>query len=691
MTSPPRKRNRTGTGSSTESALRVDPEDRPRRGAAGGDSRSKGPRREKGRRRKAGRPRRGWGFKMALALVTAAIWVAVGVGGLVAYYAYDLPDVGDLNAATRRPSVTFLAADGAAFATFGDVYGAAVRLAELPPHLPQAVLATEDRRFFDHPGLDPIGLLRATAANLRAGRIVQGGSTITQQLAKNLFLTPERSLKRKVQEVLMALWLENNFSKEQILTLYLNRVYLGAGTFGVDAAARRYFDRGAGELTLYQSALLAGLLKAPTRYNPLSNPELSQARTRQVLANMVDAGFLEDRHAEAALRAGPGRLRRLPPGGRYFADWVMEQVGAFGGTDGRDLVVATTLDMAVQRRVEAEMEAALANAGKAGVSQGAVVVLSPDGAVRAMIGGRDYNDSQFNRAAQALRQPGSAFKPFIYLAALEAGLSPDDVFDDAPLKIGKWRPGNFTNAYAGPVTLREALAKSINTVAIRVSEQVGRQRVIAAARRLGVTAALPNDASLALGTGEVTLLELTGAYAALANDGAVAWPYGVVEVRDGRGRVLHRRDRAPAGRVLDPVVVGQLNAMLANVITTGTGRAAAIDRPAAGKTGTTQDYRDAWFVGYTADLVAGVWLGNDDGAPMNKVTGSGMPAELWKRIMTAGHAGLPPRPLPGTAAPPPPMAMLDRPGGLAEGAFQGPPLRQLESAWNSLVRRLTGR
>ncbi|MBW7851496.1 MAG: PBP1A family penicillin-binding protein [Rhodospirillales bacterium] len=618
------------------------------------------------------------------------IWLCVAVAGLVAYYAYDLPDVDAMSATTRRPSVTFLAADGSAFAAFGDVYGEPVHVGDLPIHVTQAVIATEDRRFYGHFGLDPVGLARAAVANLRAGRVVQGGSTITQQLAKNLFLTPERNLKRKVQELLMALWLEYRFTKEQILNLYLNRVYLGAGTHGLDAASRRYFDRSARELTLYQSALMAGLLKAPSRYNPLVNPELSRQRTLQVLDNMVAAGFIDDAEAARAAKAGPGRLRSIPMSGRYFADWLTEQLGALGAGGDRDLVVETTLDVGLQRRVEAEVEALLAKGAKARVGQAAVVVLSPDGAVRAMVGGRDYNESQFNRATQALRQPGSAFKPFVYLAALEAGIAPGDVFEDAPLKLGKWRPGNFTDTYAGPVTLSEALVQSINTVAVRVSEQVGRQRVSAAARRLGVGSKLPDDASIALGTGEVTLVELAGAYAVLANGGGAAWPYGVVEVREVNGRVLYRRDYGQAGRLVDPAVVGDLNAMLAEVVARGTGRAAALDRPAAGKTGTTQDHRDAWFVGYTADVVAGVWLGNDDGTPMKGVTGSGLPAQLWKRIMTAAHAGVTPHPLPGVDAARPAVTASKRPGpGLGE-QLQAP-LEAIGNVWNNLVRRLTGR
>jgi penicillin-binding protein 1A len=644
-----------------------------------------------------------------------AVWAGLAVAGLVAWYAADLPDISEATKATRRPSLTFVSADGEVFATYGDIYGDVVSLKELPAYVPQAILATEDRRFYSHFGIDPIGLGRAAVANVMAGRVVQGGSTITQQLAKNLFLTPERSLKRKVQELLMAIWLERKFTKEQILTLYLNRVYLGAGTYGVDAAARRYFDVPASKLSLYRAALIAGLLKAPTRYNPLNNPQLAAERTAVVLANMVDAGFVAAEQAKAAELAGHGPLRRFSPGGRYFADWLYEQAEEHAGGDGRDLVVTTTLNMGLQRKVESELAALLAGPGAPALAgQGAAVVLSPDGAIRAMVGGRDYGDSQFNRATQALRQPGSAFKPFVYLAAVESGYSPDDMVEDAPIKIGKWRPGNFDDKYLGPIPLREAAARSVNTVAVRLTEQVGRRKVLATARRLGITTPMPDDASVALGTGEVSLLELTAAYATFAGGGRGAWAYGITGIRDSEGQVVFRRDGGGPGQVADPRAVAAMHELLSGVVEHGTGRAAAIGRPAAGKTGTTQDYKDAWFVGYTADYVAGVWVGNDDGTPMKKVTGGGLPAQLWKKIMLAAHAGVPERPLPGDysggffealrelgrdvgrggPAPargsPSPTVFRDESGGATAPQPAGDG-ESIENLWNGLVRKLTGR
>jgi len=606
-----------------------------------------------GKRKKgAGRqPRRGLGVFGFLAKWTATItvWGVVAAIGVTAWFAYDLPDVDQALFQARRPTVTLLAADGSRLAQVGDLYGLPVKLADLPRAVAQAVLATEDRRFYNHFGIDPIGLARALIANLRAGRIVQGGSTITQQVAKNLFLTPERSIKRKVQELLLALWLERTLTKDQILSVYLNRVYLGAGTYGVAAAARRYFNKPAQALNTYEAALLAGLLKAPTRYNPLRHPDASRARTRQVLANMAAAGYITRaamaRAGTGAARPGPIPHPRAPS--RYFLDWALAQVPGYVTPGNRDITVFTTLDPRLQEMAQAAVAAMAGAAGKAGASEAALVALAPDGAVRALVGGRNYANSQFNRATQARRQPGSAFKPFVYLAGLEAGLSPRTVFVDAPVKIGNWSPRNFKRQYQGSVTLADAFARSINTVAVLVSERVGPARVIEVARRLGITSELRREPSLALGTAEVGLLELTGAYVPFANGGLGVWPFAIREIRDGAGKVLYRRRGSGLGRVMSPAHVAAMNGMLADAIRSGTGRAAALSRPAAGKTGTSQNFRDAWFVGYSADLVAGVWMGNDDATPMARVTGGGLPARLWRRFMAQAHDGRARRPLPG--------------------------------------------
>lgn len=584
-------------------------------------------------------------------LVVSSVWGVIAVLGVIVWYAYDLPSVDKLSAIQRKPSLTLLDYKGRQIARFGDVYGAPVQLSQLPAHLPGAVVATEDRRFYSHFGIDPIGLARAMVNNLAAGRIVQGGSTISQQLAKNVFLTHQRTLKRKVQEFLLALWLEASFSKEQILTLYLNRVYLGAGSYGVDAAARRYFNKPAARVNLAEAAMLAGLLKAPSRLAPTRDLKAARARAAVVLNNMVDAGYI-DRAAANGATARPAGLRRnrvIGPGGigarpaRYFADWTIDRLTDYLGPTERNLIIKTTLDRDLQAAAEAAMAhlftAPAANRQKIG--QGALVAMAPDGAVRAMVGGRDYGESQYNRATQARRQPGSAFKPVVFLAGLEAGLRPDTIFIDKPITVDGWSPKNYAGKYRGRISYGQALAYSSNSVAVQVLERVGRGKVVATARRLGLTSSIPRHPSIALGTVEVGLLQLTAVYAALANNGNGVLPHGILAVRDDTGMVLYRRHGSGRGQVARPWHVAELNQMLAGVISGGTGRAAKIDRPAAGKTGTSQNYRDAWFLGYTNQLVAGVWLGNDDGAPMHRVTGGGAPARLWHDFMTAAHKGLP--------------------------------------------------
>ncbi|MGH7061686.1 MAG: transglycosylase domain-containing protein, partial [Stellaceae bacterium] len=462
--------------------------------------------------------------KVAILLV---LWAAILGGGTLGYFALTLPDTSGLARSARRPSITILAADGSLLATYGDLFGQPLSLQEMPRYLPQAVIATEDRRFYSHFGIDPIGLLRALFADLSAGRVVEGGSTITQQLAKNLFLTPERSLGRKIRETLLALWLEHRFTKNQILEIYLNRVYLGAGTYGVDAAAHRYFGRSARDLDLYQSAVIAGLLKAPARFNPARDRDRAATRTQQVLANMVDAGYIGEAQAEVAEQeeSSLGAVEIARPGMRYFADWIADRLADFAG-GGRDLTVQTTLDPRMQQAAETAIADTLARDGaKAGVREGALVAMSPEGAVRAMVGGADYRASQFNRATQAQRQPGSSFKPFVYVAGLEAGLHPSDHFDDAPIRIGGWRPRDYENHYRGDVTMAEALAQSINTVAVEVALRAGIDNVVHVAHRLGIASRLTRDATIALGTDEVNLLELVSAYAPFANGGLAVIPH----------------------------------------------------------------------------------------------------------------------------------------------------------------------
>jgi penicillin-binding protein 1A len=618
-------------------------------------------------------PRRSWGWTLLRWSFVAGIWALLALAGVFAYFAMTLPETGDLMASGRKPSTTLVAADGSLIATFGDLYGETLKLSEMSPYIPQAVIATEDRRYYSHFGVDPIGLLRAAFTNLRSGRVVQGGSTITQQLAKNLFLTPERTMGRKVQEALLALWLEHKFTKEQILEIYLNRVYLGAGTYGVDAASWRYFDHSARKSTPYEAALIAGLLKAPTRFSPARDRERSAARASQVLANMADAGFLTKQQADAADK-GKAQLASVPvprAGMRYFADYLVEFVADFGGPKRGDLLVVTTLDPKLQAAAEQAIQDTLAKDGtKAVASQAALVAMSPDGAIRAMVGGRDYQGSQFNRATQALRQPGSSFKPIIYAAGLEAGLTPQTRMVDAPIRIGNWSPRNYTGRYLGEMSLADALAESINTVAVQVAERAGRSHVASMARRLGITADLTPDASIALGTSEVTLLEMTSAYATFASGGYGAWPYGITEIRDAKNNVLFRRSGGGPGRVIPEEIAGEITDMMTGVIQRGTGRSAALDRPAAGKTGTTQDYRDALFIGYSSGLVAGVWFGNDDNASMNRVTGGGLPARTWRSFMMAALKGVPPQPLP--TAPREPGSFIERLFGASTQPLQRP-------------------
>lgn len=580
----------------------------------------------------------------------AGIWATVALAGVLGWYAMQLPDVERALAPTRKPTIWVLAADGSEIGTVGDLHGMPVTLEDVPPTLSQAVIATEDRRFYDHFGLDPIGLARAMLANIRAGRIVQGGSTLTQQVAKNLFLGPEQTYSRKIQEAMLALWLEHRFTKDQILTIYLNRVYLGAGTYGVDAAARKYFGKAIDRLTLWESAMLAGLLKAPSRLNPIADPKAAEDRTQTVLASMVDAGFLTQEVAANAHQRLAKGVRRPRPGrlAPHFVDWVVAQTEDYTGPVGRDLVIETTLDPEIQRTAERGLAEALNAAGaERDVSQGAVLVMTPDGSIKAMVGGRDWNRSQFNRATQARRQPGSAFKPVVYLAALEAGLDPSSVVLDAPVTVGKWQPDNFDGKYRGEVTVEHALAHSLNTAAVRVAHEAGVGRIKEQARKLGVASGLPNDLSIALGTGETTLLDLTAAYAAFANAGVGVFPHAIREIRDAGGAILYRREGSGPGRVASENATRELVGMMAEVVESGTGRAAKLPgREAAGKTGTSQNFRDAWFMGFTTNYVAGVWMGNDDGRPMKQVTGGSLPARVWQEVMLTAHQGVPIDPLP---------------------------------------------
>jgi penicillin-binding protein 1A len=614
------------------------------------DSEARG--RPQSRRNRAGNGRRKrWSLVGTLAYWSCvlAIWGIIGVTGLVVYYAVQLPPIDQLAVPKRPPNIAILADDGTLLANRGDSGGPAIRVQDMPAYLPKAFIAIEDRRFYSHWGVDPLGIARAGFRNLLHRGGVEGGSTITQQLAKNLFLTQERTLSRKIQEAILAIWLEHKYSKDQILELYLNRMYFGAGAFGVEAAARKYFGHGAQQVTLSEAAMLAGLMKAPTKLAPNRNPTAASERAAQVVAAMAEQGFITEAMAAVAL-SHPAHAIRDPSANslNYAADQVMDALDEKVGDIDQDIVVSTTIDPRIQLTAERALTGELdRSSGEYGVSQGAVVVLGMGGEIKALVGGRNYADSQFNRAVSARRQPGSSFKPFVYLTALERGLTPDTVREDAPINVRGWRPENAEHSYYGPVTLTRALALSLNTVAVRLGLEVGPKAVVATAHRLGITSDIEPNASIALGTSEVSPLELASAYIPFANGGIRVDPHVIVKVRTTSGKMLYRSRGSSEGRVIEPQYVAMMNAMMRETLLIGTARQATVPGwEAAGKTGTSQDYRDAWFVGYTSYLVTGVWLGNDDNSPTKKTSGGNLPVAIWNKVMQAAHKSVPPQPLP---------------------------------------------
>ena len=588
--------------------------------------------------------------RLMYGLAVVGVWGAfAGVVGL-AYLAHDLPDLGNLAPpGTGERAILIKAADGSTLVRSGPIYGDWIDFEAMPDTLIRAFLAVEDRSFFEHGGVDGKGLARAAFTNIREGRVLSGGSTITQQLAKNLVLTSDRTIRRKAQELLLAFWLEQKFRKDQILTLYLNRVYFGGGAYGIDAAARKYFGHSARRLTIGEAALLAGLVKAPSRLAPHINPEGAWERARVVLSAMVDGGVLSLKAAAAISDKPPAIIPdRAGVHVRYFTDWIeTESMRLLGKRAmGQSMIIYTTLDPDTQLKAAHALESSLADEGKThNANQGALVATDHDGAVRAMVGGRHYGSSQFNRAVQAQRQPGSAFKLFSYLAAMEMGVRPGDVYRDEPIRVGTWSPKNYTGRFDGEMTVREAFARSINTIAVKVAEETGRKRVAAMAKRLGISTPVEPLASLPLGTEEVRLIDLTSAYATVANGGHAADPYGIVEITTLSGEVLYRLPPRRPITVLARPLARDMAEMLTAVIGWGSGKQAKIGRPAAGKSGTSQDSRDAVFVGFTSDLTAAVWVGNDDSTAMKGVTGGSLPARIWGRFMTAAHQGQPPRPL----------------------------------------------
>ncbi|MFM9863767.1 MAG: transglycosylase domain-containing protein [Micropepsaceae bacterium] len=610
--------------------------------------------RSSGRRARAegqlegGGPPRRWRILYFVSL--GVIWSGVGIAAVLAYFAADLPSTEGLWRQERTHAVTLIDVNGRVIARRGIDSGLPVTLKDLPSFVPLAVLASEDRRFYSHFGLDFWGLGRAAWVNMNAGRVVQGGSTITQQLAKNLFLKPERTLGRKIQEALLAVYLEMSYSKDEILTIYLNRVYFGAGAYGLDAAARRYFNKPASRLSLVEAAILAGLLKAPTRYSPVNGIELAQERAGIVLLAMVQTKAITPAQREDALRTRPKLATSAETqGNQYFVDWVMERLPGLVGRPKIDLTVQTTLDLELQRLGEDAVLKTLRAKARPNV-QGALIAMTTDGAVKAMVGGRSYVSSEFNRATQAKRQPGSAFKPFVFLAALEAGRTPATKVVDAEVTYRGWTPANFSQTHEGEMTMAEALSKSVNTVAVKLCLEVGPETVARAARRMGIVSDLAPVPSLALGTSEVALSELVNAYVPFATGGRKAVAHGVARIVTIEGDVLYERSGSGLGNAISAEAAGAMNRMLIKSIREGTGKAAALSgRPSAGKTGTSQDFKDAWFVGYTRQVVAGVWTGNDANLPMDKENRGGtLPAMIWKAFMEGATAGQPVMPLPGS-------------------------------------------
>jgi penicillin-binding protein 1A len=609
------------------------------------------------------------------------VWAAIFIVAFLAVFATDLPDTSTLNQVQHQPSISYLDRSGALVAVRGSEQSTAVNVDALPPYVPAAFVAIEDRQFYHHVGFNPWGMIRAEAHNLtHRGQTLQGGSTITQQLARNLFLTPAQSIRRKAQELILAVWLETRFSKKQILGMYLNRVNFGGGAYGLEAAAQRYFNKPAERLTLGEAALLAATMKGPSRYNPAANSERAAKRATEVLNDMVEIGAITPAQRDAAFSA-PVHVSATLASQRaqYFTDWLDAQVRALIGKEPtEDLVVETTLDLPIQAAAEQAVHDGVAAHAAQGVQQGALVALDGQGRIRAYVGGASYADSQYDRATEAQRQAGSAFKPFVYLTAMEAGHTPAEPVVDEPITIGNWSPKNYTGKYLGPITLQTALAQSINTVAARLASEVGTTNVASTAHRLGITSQIQTDPSMALGAVEVTPLEMAEAYDAFANGGFRVHAYGVERIRvASTGQVLydHSLGQPSQQPVIGQPALAEMTQMLRQVVAGGTGTRAKIPGyDLAGKTGTTSDYRDAWFVGFTGGFVAAVWVGRDDNTPMKRITGGAAPAEIWRNFMTPSLPRLQAQTIPGGQ--PPASSTLDKIGSLLGAGAptpEGPP------------------
>jgi len=584
-----------------------------------------------------------------LSLALAVFLVGLSVWKLTFFDLPTLPDKAALWSLNQPPGIAFLDRDGQPIATRGSRRGQAVGLDEMPAYVPQAFLAAEDRRFYSHPGVDTIGVLRAAWVDLGHRRVVQGASTITQQVARNIFLSPDQTLRRKLQEAVLAWRIEQVMTKAEILDLYLNRIYFGEGAYGIEAAAQTYFGVSARNLTLAEAAMLAALPKAPTRLDPTNDLQAALGRSRLVLDEMRKAGWVTAAQASAAASAPPTLVPEKPEEEDfgYVLDLASQRARLLAGNRAPDLIVRLTVDRKLQSAGSTVVRDGVAEGRGLGATQAALVALTPDGAVRALVGGRSYRDSPYDRATQALRQPGSAFKPLVYATALEAGVRPQDIRQDQPIHFAGWSPENYGGGYSGAVTVADALARSINTISVRLTKEVGPDKVAALARRFGL-ATIPLHPSLpiALGAYEVDLLDLTSAYQVFQNQGRRIEPYLISSITNAHGDLLYRHPDTVEPQVYDPLQAGLMTRMMEGVISRGTGTRAAFGRPAAGKTGTSQNWRDAWFVGFTPDWAAGVWVGDDHGHPMAKVVGGDLPAEMWRKFMIVAHDGLPVRDFP---------------------------------------------
>lgn len=565
-----------------------------------------------------------------------AIWLAIILTVILFYYFKGLPSLGALGIEGNKQIVSINYQNGDRITSRGQIYRDKVYYYELPQNLINAVIATEDRRFFTHHGVDIFGILRAYIANYKAGRVVQGGSTITQQLAKMQFLTPERTMQRKIQEIMLALQLESKFSKEEIITFYLNRAYFGSGNYGVSHAAKNYFGKDISDLNLNEAAMLAGLLKAPSKLSPKNNLELAQERSHIVLSNMINAGFLTEKNLMQIDQDPNYKIDHAQK--LYFADYAYGQFTDFLDEESaaiQKISITTTLNETIQEKLEDELDAfVLHNAKKLKESQIAMVVMNKEGAILAMSGGRDYGHSQFNRAVHSKRQAGSSFKTFAYLAAFEAGFAPNDIYEDKEIQIGNWIPKNYDNRYFGDVSLAEAFAKSLNSVAVQVAQKTGSKAIATIARQCGIVSKIDQgDLTIVLGTTEVSLLELTAAYATIANDGQPVLPYAISKMTDDKNNVLYQRQSSGFKSLISARSAQNIKLVLRQVVEDGTGKRANIANNIYGKTGTSQDFRDAWFVGFDDKYIVGVWIGNDNNSATNRITGGSLPAALFAKVI----------------------------------------------------------